>query len=73
MVMDTILFCFFRIEHLYPDVLEEVPYNILGVSQPDLAIFTTPNVEYNILFSNYNKLRNHDHKFEWTRAQFQDW
>lgn len=63
----------FRIEHLYPDVLEAVPHNIFGYIQPNIAIFTTVNADFNVLFPNLKKFRHYDHKFEWTREQFQGW
>ena len=36
---------------------------------------TTPNVEYNARFETLpaGKLRHKDHRFEWTRAQFETW
>ncbi|XP_037926236.1 small RNA 2'-O-methyltransferase [Hermetia illucens] len=63
------------IEHLYPDVLENVPYNVFGFIQPKLVVFTTPNSDYNVLFNLTlpNGFRHDDHKFEWSREQFRDW
>ncbi|TRY64107.1 hypothetical protein TCAL_00452 [Tigriopus californicus] len=62
------------IEHLHPEVLAQVPANIFGRLQPKLAIFTTPNSEFNVLFPNFEgPFRHWDHKFEWTRAEFRDW
>ncbi|XP_068910965.1 uncharacterized protein [Tenebrio molitor] len=61
------------IEHLYPDVLEAFPYNIFSYVQPKLVIVTTPNVEFNVLFEKLKTFRHADHKFEWTREQFQSW
>jgi hypothetical protein len=39
------------------------------------VIVTTPNRDYNAKFANLadGKLRHADHRFEWTRAEFQDW
>jgi len=36
---------------------------------------TTPNAEYNALFPNLaaGAFRHPDHRFEWTRAQFEGW
>jgi hypothetical protein len=36
---------------------------------------TTPNVEYNARFEGLpaGRFRHRDHRFEWTRAQFQAW
>ncbi|KAL1452027.1 hypothetical protein WDU94_006346 [Cyamophila willieti] len=63
------------IEHLYPPTLEDVPYNLFGVIQPGVIIITTPNGEFNYLFDDYveGTFRHDDHKFEWTREQFQCW
>ncbi|KAL3279100.1 hypothetical protein HHI36_016614 [Cryptolaemus montrouzieri] len=61
------------IEHLYPDILEAVPYTIFHCIQPKLAIFTTPNADFNELLPNLKKFRHYDHKFEWSREQFQSW
>ncbi|KRT82175.1 hypothetical protein AMK59_4750 [Oryctes borbonicus] len=61
------------IEHLYPDSLEALQYNIFQYMKPLLAIFTTPNYEFNILFPDTKLFRHADHKFEWTREQFQSW
>ncbi|KAL8567054.1 hypothetical protein ACOMHN_027483 [Nucella lapillus] len=61
------------IEHLEPEVLEEVRHNVFGRLRPSLVIVTTPNAEYNILFRNFSGFRHYDHKFEWTQKQFQTW
>ncbi|HVH53062.1 MAG TPA: 3' terminal RNA ribose 2'-O-methyltransferase Hen1, partial [Actinomycetota bacterium] len=39
------------------------------------VVITTPNVEYNVRFDGLpaGSLRHRDHRFEWTRAEFQDW
>ncbi|CAK9812795.1 Small RNA 2'-O-methyltransferase [Anthophora quadrimaculata] len=65
--------CIELIEHLYPDTLTDLPYNIFGYIKPKVAIITTPNADFNILFPNFSGFRHPDHKFEWTRQQFQDW
>ena len=38
-------------------------------------ILTTPNAEYNVKFANLpaGKFRHRDHRFEWTRDEFQAW
>lgn len=69
-------FFFYRIEHLYPETLADLPYNIFGYMKPKLIIFTTPNYKFNVLFKSCkyeNGYRHDDHKFEWTEEQFQDW
>lgn len=69
--------CVEVIEHLEPQVLNSFPQQVLGYMQPKQLFISTPNVEFNVLFdqsnNKYNGLRHHDHKFEWTRAQFQEW
>lgn len=45
--------------------------SIFARISPRLCIVSTPNVEFNALFSNKgSQFRNRDHKFEWTRSQF---
>jgi 3' terminal RNA ribose 2'-O-methyltransferase Hen1 len=63
------------IEHLDPSRLAALERVVFEFARPALVILTTPNREYN---SNYdhilpNGLRHSDHRFEWTRAQFQAW
>lgn len=67
------LFYHFRIEHLYPDDLDAFPYTVFGFIKPQVAIVTTPNADFNVLFKEMKAFRHPDHKFEWTRQQFQDW
>ncbi|XP_030759035.1 uncharacterized protein LOC115884554 [Sitophilus oryzae] len=61
------------IEHLYPDTLDAFSYNIFSSINPKLVIITTPNVEFNVVFNKSNIFRHPDHKYEWTRKQFEDW
>ncbi|XP_015433684.1 PREDICTED: uncharacterized protein LOC107189628 isoform X2 [Dufourea novaeangliae] len=65
--------CIELIEHLYPDTLRDFPYNVFGFIKPKVAIITTPNADFNVLFPNFSGFRHPDHKFEWTRQQFQEW
>ncbi|XP_017880893.1 uncharacterized protein LOC108625403 isoform X2 [Ceratina calcarata] len=65
--------CIELIEHLYPNELTDLPHNIFGYIQPKLVVITTPNADFNVLFPNFSGFRHPDHKFEWTRQQFQDW
>ena len=64
---------YFRVEHLEQDVLESFPAVVFGMINPKVVIVTTPNCEFNVLFPNFTGFRHPDHKFEWTRAQFQEW
>jgi hypothetical protein len=44
-------------------------------AKPATVIVTTPNVEYNVRFESLpaGHFRHKDHRFEWTRKQFEDW
>lgn len=63
------------IEHLDPPRLSAFEQVLFEFARPATVVVTTPNVEYNIRFENLpaGKLRHKDHRFEWTRHQFQDW
>ena len=62
------------IEHLTPDILEKFPQTVFGQMKPKIVIITTPNKEYNVLFEHFEgPFRHWDHKFEWTRSEFQNW
>uniref|UniRef100_A0A1I8JJ92 Small RNA 2'-O-methyltransferase n=1 Tax=Macrostomum lignano TaxID=282301 RepID=A0A1I8JJ92_9PLAT len=62
------------IEHLPLDQLARLPGHLFGQLRPGLVVVTTPNAEFNTCFGpRFPGLRHHDHKFEWTRAQFQAW
>jgi 3' terminal RNA ribose 2'-O-methyltransferase Hen1 len=63
------------IEHLDPSRLRAFEKVLFSCAKPRSAILTTPNVEYNIKFAGLpaGKLRHKDHRFEWTRAEFQSW
>jgi 3' terminal RNA ribose 2'-O-methyltransferase Hen1 len=63
------------IEHLDPDRLPIVERVLFGEARPAAVVVTTPNAEYNALFPNLaaGAFRHPDHRFEWTRAEFQAW
>ncbi len=63
------------IEHFDPPRLAACERALFGCARPQTVVVTTPNVEYNVHFENLpaGKLRHRDHRFEWTRAQFQAW
>jgi len=51
-----------------------LPTIIFGKIRPKLAVFTTPNCEFNVMFNmSIHEFRHNDHKFEWTRDQFRQW
>jgi 3' terminal RNA ribose 2'-O-methyltransferase Hen1 len=61
------------IEHLDLERLAAFERVLFEFIRPKSAIVTTPNVEYNVRFENLpaGKFRHRDHRFEWTRKQFQ--
>lgn len=63
------------IEHLDEDRLPLVERIVFGETAPKSVIVTTPNAEYNALFPNLaaGAFRHPDHRFEWSRAQFEAW
>lgn len=63
------------IEHLDPFRLPTLERVVFGSARPKVVVVTTPNVEYNVRFENLSagRLRHKDHRFEWTRTEFQAW
>jgi len=63
------------IEHLDPPRLDALSRVVFECARPNHIIITTPNIEYNVLFENIKpgQLRHRDHRFEWTRSEFEEW
>jgi 3' terminal RNA ribose 2'-O-methyltransferase Hen1 len=63
------------IEHLDPPRLAAFSRVLFECARPATVVLTTPNVEYNVRFEGLpaGKLRHSDHRFEWTRAEFEQW
>lgn len=63
------------VEHLDPPRLAAFERVVFEFAQPRTVIVTTPNVEYNVRFETLQagRLRHRDHRFEWTRAEFETW
>ncbi|XP_066533410.1 small RNA 2'-O-methyltransferase isoform X2 [Hoplias malabaricus] len=61
------------IEHLELWEVERFSDVVFGYMTPCTVIVSTPNVEFNSLLPGLRGFRNKDHKFEWTRAEFQTW
>lgn len=59
------------IEHLDLPKLADLDQTLFGL-KPRNIIMTTPNAEYNQLFE-HPGLRHPDHRFEWTRSEFESW
>jgi 3' terminal RNA ribose 2'-O-methyltransferase Hen1 len=63
------------IEHLDQARLEAFERALFGAARPATVILTTPNAEYNARFAGLapGALRHPDHRFEWSRAEFETW
>ena len=63
------------IEHIDPTRLDTFEDTVFGNAQPGAVLITTPNAEYNSLFEGLpdGAFRHGDHRFEWTREEFQEW
>jgi 3' terminal RNA ribose 2'-O-methyltransferase Hen1 len=63
------------IEHLDAPRLAAFERALFEFAAPANVVLTTPNVEYNVKFEGLpaGGLRHRDHRFEWTRAQFETW
>lgn len=63
------------IEHLDPARLSAFERVLFEFAHPETVVITTPNAEYNVKYETLDagKFRHQDHRFEWTRAQFQSW
>ena len=63
------------IEHLDLPRLHAMERNVFEFAQPRAVVVTTPNREYNVRFEGLpaGRFRHRDHRFEWTRAEFEQW
>jgi 3' terminal RNA ribose 2'-O-methyltransferase Hen1 len=63
------------IEHLDPARLRALERVVFELAKPRTVIATTPNAEYNVHFERLpaGRFRHKDHRFEWTRAEFERW
>jgi len=63
------------VEHLDAPRLAAFERALFEFARPGTIVLTTPNAEYNVKFAALpaGKFRHKDHRFEWTRAQFQGW
>jgi len=63
------------VEHLDPPRLSAFERALFEFARPGTVVVTTPNREYNVTWENVGpeRLRHPDHRFEWTRAEFQSW
>jgi 3' terminal RNA ribose 2'-O-methyltransferase Hen1 len=63
------------VEHIDPGRLPAFEGAVFGHAQPGIVVVTTPNAEYNVRYEGLpaGTMRHHDHRFEWTRAEFRAW
>jgi hypothetical protein len=63
------------VEHLDETRLDSFARVLFEYARPRHIIMTTPNREYNVRFEGLpaNALRHSDHRFEWTREEFDRW
>ena len=63
------------IEHLDPPRLAAFERVLFEFARPGTVVVTTPNAEYNVKWESLpaGRFRHRDHRFEWTREQFQSW
>lgn len=63
------------IEHIDEPRLDAFEEAVFGAAHPEALLVTTPNADYNVLFDGLTAgdFRHADHRFEWSRQQFQDW
>jgi 3' terminal RNA ribose 2'-O-methyltransferase Hen1 len=63
------------VEHLDPARLAAFERVLFEAARPQVVVLTTPNAEYNVRFATLaaGTFRHADHRFEWTRAEFQAW
>lgn len=63
------------IEHMDPARLAAFERVLFEFAKPGTVVLTTPNSEYNVKWESLpaGKMRHRDHRFEWTREEFELW
>ena len=63
------------VEHLDPPRLRAFERVVFEFAKPRAVVLTTPNREYNVTWETLpaGRFRHPDHRFEWTRHEFQTW
>jgi 3' terminal RNA ribose 2'-O-methyltransferase Hen1 len=63
------------IEHIDASRLPAFERAVFEFARPATIVITTPNAEYNVNFETLpaGRFRHRDHRFEWTRSEFQAW
>jgi len=63
------------IEHVDLPRLPALERSVFTAARPASVVVTTPNADFNVRYEHLaaGAFRHRDHRFEWTRAQFQRW
>ena len=63
------------VEHLDPPRLSAFERVLFEFARPRTVVLTTPNREFNVTWATLpaGKFRHPDHRFEWSRQEFQTW
>jgi 3' terminal RNA ribose 2'-O-methyltransferase Hen1 len=63
------------VEHLDPPRLAAFERVLFEFARPRTVVLTTPNREYNVTWETLpaGQFRHPDHRFEWSRPEFQNW
>ena len=63
------------IEHMDLNRLKAFERVLFEFAKPKTVVLTTPNQEFNVMWETLDAedMRHDDHRFEWTRQQFEDW
>ncbi len=63
------------IEHLDLERLPALERSVFAGARPAAVVVTTPNAEYNVRYGTLaaGSHRHPDHRFEWSRAEFESW
>ncbi len=63
------------IEHMDENRLNSFERVVFEFAKPKNVILTTPNGEYNVMYEKLDAgtMRHTDHRFEWTRKEFENW
>ena len=63
------------VEHFDPPRLTAFERVLFEFAGPNTIVLTTPNREYNVKWESLpaGQVRHADHRFEWTRGEFQAW
>ncbi|MFO0806585.1 MAG: 3' terminal RNA ribose 2'-O-methyltransferase Hen1 [Gemmataceae bacterium] len=63
------------VEHLDPPRLTAFERVLFEFAKPRTVVLTTPNSEFNVTWESLpaGQFRHADHRFEWTRQEFQNW